>query len=93
MATITFRVNLETPLRNEHAPVSNLRVEDNNFRETRDSFMPNDLLNNRELKHGDEFTVSGQRAKYLKDTYTSGDYALLTVVSESMQFTEEGEMP
>jgi hypothetical protein len=93
MATITFSVNLETPLRNSHAPASNLRTEGDNFEDTRNTWFPNDLLDNRKLQHGDEFTVSGARAKYLKDTYTTGDYALLTIVTDTMEFTEAGEMP
>jgi len=93
MATIEFRVNLETALRESNVPVTNLRAEGDNFRETRDSWFPNDLRNNRMFKHGDTFTVSGRRAKYLKDNYTSGAYPLLTIVSESMEFTEAGEMP
>ena len=93
MATIVFSVNLATPLRDSHAPPSNLRAEGNNFENTRSSWMPNDLKNNRQLEHGDTFTVSGARAQYLKDTYTTGDYPLLTIVSETMEFTEAGEMP
>lgn len=92
MPTITFRVNLETPLRDSYVPVTNLRTEGDNLRETRSTWSPDDFLTNRKLAHGDEFTVSGPTAVYLRDNYTTGDFAVLTVVSEGLTFSEEGEI-
>lgn len=91
MPTITFSVDLETPLRNSHAPVSDLRTESDNFKNTRISWFPNNLLGNRTLAHGATFTVSGKEAVYLKDNFTTGDYAFLSVVSEGLTFTTQGE--
>ena len=91
MPTITFQLNLETPLRESHAPVNNLRGESDHLKSTRVSWLPDLLRNNRELKDGDQFTVKGEQAQYLKDNYTTGDYAPLTVVSEGLVFSEEGE--
>ena len=73
MAT-TFRVNLETVNRFTHLrPVSPTDDADN-FRETRSTWTPNLLINNRALKHGDEFTVtSSSQIQYLIKTYTSGN--------------------
>lgn len=91
MPTITFRVNLEAPLRNEHPDVNTLRTESDNLENTRSTWFPDKLRNNRALKHGDEFTVSGKDAVYLKANYTTGDYALLTIVEEGLEFSEQGE--
>lgn len=84
MATIQFRVNLETPLHKSHVAPTQTYTEANNFRNTRDTWFPDDLNNNRQLQHGDTFTVSGEEALYLKNNYTSGDYAILSVVSETL---------
>ena len=84
MPTIVFEVDLETVLRESHASASTLRAEADNFRTTRSTWFPNDLLNNRELKHGDQFTATGLDAVYLRDNFTSGDHAFLNVVSTTL---------
>ena len=91
MPTITFEVNLSTPLRDSHAPSSNLRAEGDVFEDTRQAWFPNKILNNHNLKHGNQFTVSGADAVYLKDNYTTGDFALLTIISEALEFSIGGE--
>lgn len=81
MASVTFQVNLETPSLLAHSqPVS--PTDTTVFRDTRSTWLPNYLVNNRALKDGDQFTVtSSTLIKYLKDTYTTGDDPLLEVVS------------
>lgn len=82
MPTITFRVNLEA--------VNNLsdkqpynQSEGTNFKETRNTWFPDILLNNRKLKHDAEFTLSGENAMYLKNNFTSGVFKFLDIVSET----------
>lgn len=82
MATITFQVNLETVNRYSsslpNAPSDNI----DNLRATRSTWFPDVMNNNRALKHGDQFTLSGLQALYLKNNFTSGADAFLTVVTE-----------
>lgn len=82
MPTITFRVNLETVDRYSsslpNAPTDNV----DNFRTTRSTFFPDFVNRNRAMQHGDEFTLTGREALYLKDNFTSGDNAFLTIVTE-----------
>lgn len=77
---ITFRVNLQAPffLANKQ-PYS--RAEEDNFPATNSTWLPNLHLANYVLKNGDEFEVSGIQAVYLRDAYTTGNYAVLEVVS------------
>lgn len=91
MPTITFEVKLDTPLRESHAPVNNLRSESDNLETTRVSWFPENHITNRQLKDGEQFTVNGPEAEYLRDNYATGDFAILTIVSESMVFTTQGE--
>ena len=42
----------------------------NYFAQTRSTWFPDILRNNRQLKHGDEFQVSGQDAIYLLNNFT-----------------------
>lgn len=37
-------------------------------------------LNRRILKHGDQFTVTGEQATYLKETFVDGQYPLLKII-------------
>jgi len=92
MPTITFQVELDTPLRNSHADVNALRSEGDILDEQRSTWFPNHILNNRQLKQGDQFTVSGSEAVYLEDNYTTGDFAILSVISSGLVFTEQGEL-
>jgi len=62
----------------------NALVEKNNFRSTRSTWLSGVLgADNRQLEHGDSFTLTGQKAIYLRDTYGIGfapaDRAFLTV--------------
>lgn len=82
MPTIVFRVNLET-LQSHGFSQPYTSTEATNFKSTRVTWFPDILRNNRELKHGDEFTVDGTKALYLKNNYTSGDYKFLDIVSET----------
>lgn len=86
MPTITFEVNLETVTRNSQMDATTLRSEGDNFKNTRSTWFPNNLIVNRQLKHGDRFTVKDYEAIYLKDNFTTGDHAFLTVVSEGLVF-------
>lgn len=78
MPTITFQVNLSN-----RADWSNpfTLAEADNFKNTKVTWFPDFLRNNRELKHGDEITVSGRQAIYLRDNFTSGEFKFLDVVS------------
>lgn len=62
----------------------NGRFENANRVNTRSTWFPNQLLGNRPLKHGDEFTVNGLKALYIRDNYAAGfarsDMAFLEVV-------------
>jgi len=78
MATITFRVNL-TPAVGHLSPTSKSGHTDAAIA-SRGSWFPNDILNNRGLSHGDEFTVSGVEAYYLRENFTSGEFKFLDVV-------------
>jgi len=72
------------PTQHQNSP-DNGRVEESNLKNTRVTWLPSQLLNNRQLKHGDEFTVSGLKALYIRDMYASGyapsDRAFLEVIS------------
>lgn len=82
MPTITFRVNLENP---KYLSFSQpyTQAEADNFKTTRVAYFPDLLANNRELKHGVEFTVDGLRALHLKNNFTSGEFKFLDIVSQS----------
>ena len=47
MHLIVFRLNLETVERNSHAPVQTLRSEGDNLQNTRSTWFPNNILDNR----------------------------------------------
>ncbi len=80
MPTITFRVNLENPKALSFSqPYTTTEAE--NFKTTRVAYFPDFLRNNRELKHGAEFTISGLQAIYLRDNFASGEFKFLDVVS------------
>lgn len=59
------------------------RTENSNRASLKSSWIPG-LLDgeNRVLKNGDTFTLSGEKAVYVKNTYTTGTNPLLTIVSE-----------
>lgn len=82
MPTITFQVNLETVNSLTHKQPYN-SSEGGNFKETRVTWFPDILRNNRELKNGDEFTVSGENALYLKNNFTSGEFKFLDIIEET----------
>ncbi len=84
MPTIVFEVDLETVSRESHASPNTLRSEGDNLRETRSTWFPDDLLNNRELKHGDQFTADGLTAVYLRDNFTEGVDAFLNIISTTI---------
>lgn len=77
---ITFRVNLETVNKYSARQPYNLLDDGDNFRDTRSTWFPDRLINNRKLKHNDEFTVSGMNSLYLRDNYTEGEFKFLDVV-------------
>jgi hypothetical protein len=84
MPTITFQVNLQNPHSLDWSqPFTS--DEAANFSNTRVTFLPDFLRDNYELTNGSQFTVSGTQAVYLKNLYAtgSGDYNILTIVSES----------
>ena len=83
MLTITFRVNLETVDIYGHKPPYNFS-DAATLSANRVAFFPDLLLNNREFKHGVQFSETGQRARYLKDNFTTGKFKFLEVVSESL---------
>jgi hypothetical protein len=88
---IVFQVNLETlqrygwSLPNRTQKLGNETVsEADNQKATRISWFPGLGLGNYYLRDGNQFTVSGRQAVYLKNTYATGTPdALLTVVSYS----------
>ena len=82
MPTIAFWVNLENP---EHLSFSQPYTQDEsaNFKATRVAYFPDFLRNNRQLKHGTQFTVSGQEAMYLKNNFSTGEFKFLDIVSQS----------
>ncbi len=77
MPTITFEVNLEPQdLMSANLPDSS----STHSRNTRSTFFP-DLHNfNRILKHGDQFTLEGASAIYMKTNYVGN---LLKIISET----------
>ena len=51
----------------------NARFEQSNFKNTRSTWIPGKLVGeNRQLKHGDVFTQSGQKGLYTRNTYGIG---------------------
>ncbi len=84
MPTIVFEVDLETVARQSHVAPTNTRSEADNYQETRSTWFPDDLRNNRELKHGDQFTVDGLTAVHLRDNYTEGVDAFLIIISSTI---------
>lgn len=92
MATgITFRVNLETTnLLDSKNPYSSNDPQGANFKLTRSTWFPDFLRDNRALKHGATFTVTGEQALYLLNNFTFGHgtnspYAFLDYVSGSAE--------
>ena len=75
-----FEVNLETLNNLGHKPPYN-STEGTNFKQTRSTFFPDFLRDNHTLKHGDRITVSGERAVYLKNNFTTGPDAFLIYIS------------
>ena len=84
MPTIVFEVDLETVSRQSHVAPTNTLSEADNYKETRNTWFPDDILNNRKLKHGDQFTVDGVTAVYLRDNFTEGVNAFLNIISTSI---------
>lgn len=91
---IVFQVNLETQNRNGHLVPNNIALvgnetvtEADQMKNTRTTYIPGLTgAENRLYKHGDQFTVKGQKATYLKKTYVSSPASpsdLLSIVSES----------
>jgi len=83
MPTITFELNLENPHALDWSQPYTVS-EASNFKSTRVTWLPDFLRDNRELKHGNQFTVSGRQAVYLRDNFTSGEFGILTVVSTTL---------
>jgi len=81
MATITFQVNLSTVNEFSDKPPYN-QTDGANFKLTRLTWFPDILRNNRELKHGSQFTLDGLNGLYLKNNFTSGAFKFLDIVSE-----------
>lgn len=82
--TITFSVNLEAQDRLYAPPVSGSRSNDDNLENTRSTWLPNHLRGNYKLNHDDTITATDYAALYLKNNYTTGDTAFLTIVSEGV---------
>lgn len=89
---ITFRVNLETVDRQGHLVPNRIEASGNEtvaeadqMKNNRTIYLPGLLVgeNKHKLKHGDEFTLKGQKAVYFKNLYTTGTNPVLTIVSES----------
>lgn len=91
---IVFQVNLETQNRYGHLVPNNTDLTGNQtvseadqMRNTRSTYIPGLLgAENRLYKHGDQFTVKGQKATYLKKLHVSSPAAtsdLLSIISES----------
>lgn len=79
---IVFQVNLSTVnLYKNKQPYDYIDQDYTILPSTRVAWFPGTLLGNRELRHGDTFTVSGKQAIYLVNNYTTGDYKCLDVVS------------
>lgn len=78
---ITFQVNLSTVNNYSAKQPYNLTTEGANFPLTRSTWLPNILINNYALKHGDTLVVSGVPALYLLNNYTSGEFKCLDYVS------------
>ena len=71
------------PDRHQGNPIN--KEENENRKETRNTWFPTRLLGNKQLKHGDEFTATGLKAIYIRDNYAVGyarsDMAFLEIVS------------
>ena len=79
--TITFQVNLQNPnALSWSQPYTTSEAA--NFPLTNSTWFPDFLRNNHDLKHGNQFTVSGIQAINLKNNFTTGTYAFLTIVSQ-----------
>lgn len=85
--TITFRVKLTPDLIGLSHPARNQNNQDqaiidqNTFTASISTWIP-DLARANYVKHdGDTFSVSGQNATYIKNTYATGANAILEVVS------------
>ena len=76
MPTINFTINLDQQL-NHLSPTGAFAVADN-LGQTRSVWLPNQLLNNHNLKHGDSFTATGYEAVYMRKLIDAG---ILTFVS------------
>jgi hypothetical protein len=91
---IVFQVNLETQNRYGHLVPNSTTLTGNQtvseadqLRNTRSTYIPGLTgAENLLYKHGDTFTVKGQKATYLKKTHVSSPASpndLLSIVSES----------
>ena len=81
MPTIVFEVNLETVNLFEHKPPFNRDTEGAGVLLGGTTWFQNRLINNRQLKHGDQFTATGLNAVHLQNNYTSGEFKFLDVIS------------
>jgi len=86
MHQIVFQVNLETVERNSHAPAQTLRSEGSNLKNTRSTWFPNNIMNNRQCWDDDTITAYDEEALYLKNNFTEGTHAFLEIVSEGLVF-------
>lgn len=82
---MTFRVNIETmsPLKGMPPLTPTLGGEIDALKTTLSTWFPNKFNSNYVLKNGDEIVVSGEKAIYLRDTYTTGEYKILDYVGGS----------
>lgn len=81
--TNSHNVGMLSPDQHQDSPDRG-RVENANRKNTLSTWLPDILRNNYKLKHGDEFTISGMRALYIRNTYCVGyapsDRAFLELV-------------
>lgn len=80
---MTFRVKLDTlrETSGDRPPYDLSQSPSSNFPATRITWVPNNLLGNREITNDVEFTASGKEAIYIRDNLTTGPYAFIEYVS------------
>ena len=80
LQTLNFLNNLQPDLHNSDPDLG--RESADNHKTSRSTWLPGLTAGeNRVLKHDGELTVNGLRAKYLKDTFTTGEDPILEIVT------------
>ena len=81
MATYVFQASL---LNDPSIPAPGSPSDVGNFPNTKSTFIPNSIMDNRILKNGNQFTATGLNGLYYYNNYTTGVNPPLILVSKTL---------